>query len=101
MSSLEALPHRRLDAGKYSLLRVVASFPAQTNLKRCLEEDPDKEGHPIAYLNMNFIKRITRELSPVDFLEGLEKPQQKSQQSTSKRKRNANESGRRTKLKLN
>jgi hypothetical protein len=97
ISSLEALPHRRSDAGKYSLLRVVASFPAQTNLKRCLEEDPDDEGHPIAYLNMNFIKRLTRELSPVDFLEGLEKPQQ----STGKRKRSGNESGRRTKLKLN
>jgi hypothetical protein len=96
-SSLEALPHRRSDAGKYSLLRVVASFPAQTNLKRCLEEDPDDEGHPIAYLNMNFIKRLTRELSPVDFLEGLEKPLQ----PTGKRKRSANESGRRTKLKLN
>jgi hypothetical protein len=83
-------------------LRVVASFPAQTNLKRCLEEDPDDEGHPIAYLNIKFIKHLTRELSPVNFLEGLEKPQQKSQQPTGKRKQNENDSRRHTKkLKLN
>lgn len=99
---LGELPHRRSDAGKYSLLRVIASFPAQTNLKRCLEEDPDNDGHPIAYLNMNFIKRLTRRLSPVDFLEGLEKPQQKPPQPTGKRKQSANESYRRPKkLKLN
>jgi hypothetical protein len=83
-------------------LRVVASFPAQTNLKRCLEEDPDDEGHPIAYLNMNFIKHLTKEISPVNFLESLEKPQQKAQQLTGKRKRKENESRNRTKkLKLN
>ncbi|KIJ99806.1 hypothetical protein K443DRAFT_8140 [Laccaria amethystina LaAM-08-1] len=74
-SHLKALPHRRRsDAGKYSLLRVVASFPADTNLKRCLEEDPDEEGHPIASLNMTLVKQLTRKLSPVDFLEGLEDP---------------------------
>ncbi|KAF8228667.1 hypothetical protein L208DRAFT_1424348 [Tricholoma matsutake] len=98
INSLEALPNRRSDAGKYSLLRVIASFPAQTNLKRCLEEDPDDEGHPIAYLNMNFIKHLTKDLSPVDFLKGLEKPQR----PTGKRKPNTNEGHRRTKkLKLN
>ncbi|KAF5378063.1 hypothetical protein D9615_007518 [Tricholomella constricta] len=79
LQHLLALPRRReADAGKYSLLRVVASFPAQPGLKRCIEEeDPDaKEGegrHPIASLNMKFIKHLTRALSPVDFLEGLEK----------------------------
>ena len=71
---LLALPHRRTDAGKYSLLRIVASFPAQTNLKRCLEEDPDDEGHPIASLNMHLVKQVTRRLSPIDFLQGLEDP---------------------------
>jgi hypothetical protein len=96
---LAALPHRRSDAGKYSLLRVVASFPAQTHLKRCLEEDPDDEGHPIACLNMNFIQHLTRELSPMNFLENLKKPQR----TTRKRKQSATEShSRRTKkIKLN
>ncbi|KDR71862.1 hypothetical protein GALMADRAFT_281689 [Galerina marginata CBS 339.88] len=75
---LLALPHRRSDAGKYSLLRVVASFPAATNLKRCLEEDPDEDGHPIASLNMNLLKQITKRLSPIDFLQGLEDPLQHS-----------------------
>ena len=69
---LLALPNRRTDAGKYSLLRIVASFPAETNLKRCLEEDPDDEGHPIASLNMSLMKQVTRRLSPIDFLQGLE-----------------------------
>ena len=75
---LLALPNRRTDAGKYSLLRVVASFPAETNLKRCLEEDPDDnddEGrHPVASLNMSLVKQVTRRLSPIDFLQGLEDP---------------------------
>jgi len=62
---------------------VVASFPADTNLKRCLEEDPDVEGHPIATLNMNLLKQVTRKMSPIDFLQNLEKPLQ----HTGKRKR--------------
>lgn len=73
---LLALPGRRNDAGKYSLLRVVASFPAQTNLKRCLEEDPDQDDHPIASLNMNLVKHITKGMSPVGLLDGLEQPPQ-------------------------
>ncbi|RDB22393.1 hypothetical protein Hypma_010467 [Hypsizygus marmoreus] len=80
---LRALPNSRSDAGTYSLLRVVASFPAQTNLKRCIEEDPDTGGHPIASLNMKFIKQLTRNLSPVDFLDGVEK----NSQTTGKRTR--------------
>ena len=80
---LLALPHRRTDAGKYSLLRIVASFPAETNLKRCLEEDPDNDDdddggegghHPVASLNMSLVKQVTRRLSPIDFLQGLEDP---------------------------
>jgi len=82
---LLALPHRRTDAGKYSLLRIVASFPAETNLKRCLEEDPDDEGHPVASLNMSLVKQVTRRLSPLDFLQGLEDPLRKN----GKRKRAA------------
>lgn len=70
---LLVLPHRRTDAGKYSLLRIVASFPADTKLKRCLEEDPDGEGHPIATLNMSLVKEVTRQESPIDLLQELER----------------------------
>lgn len=73
LENLETLPHRRTDAGKYSLLRVIASFPAQTNLKRCIEEDRDEGGHPIACLNMKFIKQLTKKYSPINLLDGLEK----------------------------
>ncbi|KAF8057442.1 hypothetical protein FPV67DRAFT_1527494 [Lyophyllum atratum] len=79
LQCLGELPLRRAEAGKYSLLRVVASFPAQTGLKRCIEEDPDGDGHPIAALNMKFVKQLTKGLSPVDFLEGLEKVAMSSQ----------------------
>ncbi|KAF9446423.1 hypothetical protein P691DRAFT_627847, partial [Macrolepiota fuliginosa MF-IS2] len=67
--SLLSLPGRREDAGKFSLLRVVASFPAQTRMKRYIEQDPDEDDHPIATLNMNLVKKITRKLSPQDFLQ--------------------------------
>lgn len=97
LSRLDALPNRRVDAGKHSLLRVIASFPAKTNIKRCLEEDPDVEGHPIASLNMNFIKQLTKKLSPVDFLERLEKPLA----VTGKRKSPTDGHKRTKKLKLN
>ncbi|KAF9522898.1 hypothetical protein CPB83DRAFT_776352 [Crepidotus variabilis] len=71
--SLLALPKRQqADAGRYSLLRVIVSFPADSDLKRCLHEDPDKDGHPIASLNMKLVKQITSKLSPKDFLQGLE-----------------------------
>ncbi|KIM37392.1 hypothetical protein M413DRAFT_20297 [Hebeloma cylindrosporum] len=93
-----ALPNRRRDVGKYSLLRVVASFPADTNLKRCSEEDPDEDGHPIASLNMTLLKQITRRISPVDFLQGLEDPLQ----NNGKRKRGVGVgSGRVKRIKLN
>lgn len=58
--------------GTYSLLRIVASFPAQPGLKRCLDEDPDGQHHPLASLDMNFLKLLTKRLSPVNFLDGLE-----------------------------
>ena len=74
-------------------MRVVATFPAETKLKRCLEEDPDDDGHPIASLNMDLIKQITRKLSPVDFLDRLGRPQQ----TTGKRKKGSSEPRKRTK----
>ena len=59
-----------------TVLRVVAPFPVDANLKRCLEEDPDVEGHPIATLNMNLLKQIVRKMSPIDFLQNIEEPLQ-------------------------
>ncbi|KAF5335766.1 hypothetical protein D9611_009667 [Ephemerocybe angulata] len=75
---LKALPNRRLDAGTCSVLRVIVSFPADTNLKRCINEDPDSEGHPIATLNMDLLKQLTRKMSPVDYLQVLQDPLLKS-----------------------
>lgn len=86
------LPNRKEDgAGKYSLLRVVASFPAQTRMKRYIERDPDADHHPIAVLNMDLIKKVTRKLSPQDFLQ-----LQESQDSFSS-SRQAKENGKRKK----
>ncbi|KAG5731312.1 hypothetical protein E4T56_gene8114 [Termitomyces sp. T112] len=87
LDSLSSLPHRRSDAGVYSLLRIVASFPAQPGLKRCFEEDPDDHHHPIASLNMNFLKLLTKRLSPVNFLDSLEEKVATSGQTLTKRTR--------------
>ncbi|KAG6827376.1 hypothetical protein H0H92_012050 [Tricholoma furcatifolium] len=73
LASLESLPQRRDDAGTYSLLRVVATFPAEPGLKRCIEEDPDSQHHPIGYLNMKSMEQLTRKLSPTDLLTELKK----------------------------
>jgi len=43
-------------------------------MKRCILEDPDGDGHPIASLDMGLVKRVTKKLSPVDFLKDLEHP---------------------------
>ncbi|KAF6752402.1 hypothetical protein DFP72DRAFT_904796, partial [Ephemerocybe angulata] len=100
---LKALPNRRLDTGTCSVLRVIVSFPADTNLKRCINEDPDSEGHPIATLNMDLLKQLTRKMSPVDYLQVLQDPLLKS---GVKRKRvpagdgAASGSGKRIKLKI-
>ncbi|XP_006457032.1 hypothetical protein AGABI2DRAFT_122906 [Agaricus bisporus var. bisporus H97] len=68
---LLALPARRSDAGKYSLLRVVVSFPAPMGIYT--SEDPDQDGHPFATLKMELVKEITRDLSPERILEAEEK----------------------------
>jgi DNA gyrase/topoisomerase IV subunit B len=67
------------------------SFPADVNLKRCLNEDPDKDGHPIATLNMELIKQLTRKMSPVDYLHVLQDPLLK--EGAKKRKRKDGEDG--------
>ena len=61
-------------------MRVIASFPAEPRLKRCLLEDPDVDRHPIACLDMGLVKRITEKLSPTYFLRELERPPLDSQQ---------------------
>jgi hypothetical protein len=82
------LPNRRTDAGKYSLLRVIASFPARPRLKPYAGKDCDKEGHPIATLNMDLVKSVTENLSPQSFLEELQG--RRDSTSTSKRKAKEN-----------
>ncbi|KAJ6629879.1 hypothetical protein B0H10DRAFT_1746999, partial [Mycena sp. CBHHK59/15] len=62
---------RRTDAGKYSLLRVIVSFPAETKMSRggtlknmalyCDE-------HPIASLNIGYLATRTKNMAPKNFL---------------------------------
>ncbi|KXN84651.1 hypothetical protein AN958_12029 [Leucoagaricus sp. SymC.cos] len=91
--ALQQLPGGRRDAGKYSVLRAVASFPARPRMNRHIERDPDSDGHPIASLNMDFVKRITRGLSPRAFLHRQEVTIDSEDQPSSK-KRNRNRESR-------
>ena len=75
-------------------------------MKRCLLEDPDVDGHPIACLNMELVEQFTRKLSPVDFLQRLKQGFSLNLQQKQKGKRENSEvaegSKRRTKkIKLN
>ncbi|KAF5349975.1 hypothetical protein D9756_009205 [Leucocoprinus leucothites] len=98
--SLLALPNRRTDAGTYSLLRVVASFPAQTRMKRYMEKDLDKAGHPIATFNMDLVKKVTQKLSPRAFLDGPGFQEALPSPKKEKRKRHEETVTRRKKLKI-
>ncbi|KAJ7133764.1 hypothetical protein C8R43DRAFT_894992, partial [Mycena crocata] len=67
------LPGRRADAGTYSLLRVIVSFPGDTKVSRGRElknsvfyHDVDK--HPLASLNMQYLAAMTRNIEPKEFL---------------------------------
>ena len=66
------LPNRHDDAsaGECSLLRVVASFPARSEFVKKEHWKGDK--HPIASLNMEFVKQVTKDLSPLNILENHE-----------------------------
>ncbi|KAH6879719.1 hypothetical protein BKA70DRAFT_1207313 [Coprinopsis sp. MPI-PUGE-AT-0042] len=101
VQTLKALPNRRADSGSCSLLRVVVSFPADTRLKRGIEEDPDDEGHPIATLNMGLIKQMTQRLSPSEFLQGLEVPVEKPRTSKKRKKASSPAPRKRKKIDLN
>ncbi|KAJ2918891.1 hypothetical protein MD484_g1487, partial [Candolleomyces efflorescens] len=82
--------HPRIDAGTCSVLRVITSFPADANIKRCIEEDPDTEGHSIAILNIELLKQLTKKMSPVDLLQTLE---ERWRLGGKKRKRTGENSG--------
>ncbi|KAJ7141998.1 hypothetical protein C8R46DRAFT_920591 [Mycena filopes] len=64
LPQLLALPNRRYDAGIYSLLRVVVSFPGEARPSRAA---PPAE-HPLASLNIQYLAAMTRDLEPKDFL---------------------------------
>ncbi|KIL61574.1 hypothetical protein M378DRAFT_166683 [Amanita muscaria Koide BX008] len=68
---LGELPDRCDDAGECSLLRVVASFPARPEFAKRDHWKGDK--HPIASLNMEFVKQVTKNLSPLNILKNHER----------------------------
>lgn len=41
-------------------------------MNRFIERDADEEGHPIATLNMDLVKNVTKRLTPQAFLEKYE-----------------------------
>jgi hypothetical protein len=100
-----------MEAGKYSLLRVVASFPAQTRMNRYIEREPDQDGHPIATLNMDLVTKITENFSPSDILKNMRQMKEAQESSRNrkgkniitKRKQEQEQQGRssRKKIKLN
>ncbi|TFK68933.1 hypothetical protein BDN72DRAFT_768678 [Pluteus cervinus] len=88
LSHLQLLENRQeTSAGPYSLLRVVATFPARTNLKRMESEDQNQ--HPLASLDMEFIKRLTANITPTRYLERLQPLAKSMKGQRSKRKMTA------------
>ena len=81
---LKKLPNRCEDAGECSLLRVVASFPARAEFDK--KEDWEGDEHPIASLDMEFVKKVTKKLSPLNILKNRESA---SNARASKRMRDA------------
>lgn len=55
-------------------MRAIAAFPARADLGRCVDENLQDavDKHPIATLNMELMKRVTKNMSPANFLESLE-----------------------------
>ncbi|KAI3621028.1 hypothetical protein WG66_013385, partial [Moniliophthora roreri] len=81
LDAMKGLPNRaaRKFAGEFSCLRVVASWPAITDLKRFVQrkrnwQDPDfGGGHPLACLNRDVFVDLTKDLSPTNILTLYEK----------------------------
>lgn len=66
---LEALPSRRVDVGKHSILRVLASLRADPQLDRIVDAaSPDPS---LASLNVQYVQSITKMMSPKDLLEDV------------------------------
>ncbi|KAJ6487600.1 hypothetical protein C8R45DRAFT_791340, partial [Mycena sanguinolenta] len=81
--ALLALPNRNPNLGKYSVLRVVASFPGipGVDLESCtkkgvegrekatLEKMPHwDDEHPLASLNMDYVATLTQHMSPLKYI---------------------------------
>ncbi|PFH45441.1 hypothetical protein AMATHDRAFT_159722 [Amanita thiersii Skay4041] len=71
LKRLVELPKKCGEAGKYSLLRVVVAFPAEIDLDGCGSEHL-KDEHPLAVLNMDLIKKVTKDMTPKNFLQQLQ-----------------------------
>ncbi|KAK7044956.1 hypothetical protein R3P38DRAFT_3259014 [Favolaschia claudopus] len=84
LEELKKLPHplSEEEAGRYSLLRVVASFPADTGLfwtkgkggrhqATLIEMDDfhDEDAHPLASLNMRALAEATANMTPENWLQ--------------------------------
>jgi len=83
---LKGLPDGFDEAGSFSLLRVIASFPAHADINNG-QNWKGNDDHPIATLNMDFVKEITKDLSPLNILENRERDWMKSNDRISKRRR--------------
>ncbi|KAJ7741220.1 hypothetical protein DFH07DRAFT_751229 [Mycena maculata] len=73
---LKDLPGRRKDAGDYSLLRVIVSFPGETKAERgktLKDMDFYYDDHPIASLNMEVVAEMTNHMAPQGFLGKVKK----------------------------
>ncbi|KAJ7510874.1 hypothetical protein B0H11DRAFT_1034481 [Mycena galericulata] len=80
------LPDRRTDVGKYSLLRVVTSFPGETRLQRATttlnKKAPvpfydDDEEHPIASMDIDLLGEVTKNMKPKDYVNDFKHPQKR------------------------
>ncbi len=83
---MKSLPDGCDDAGSYGLLRVIATFPARADVSnwKNWKENGD---HPIATLNMELVKEVTKDLSPLNILEKRERAWMESNDRASKKRR--------------
>ncbi|KAL1671926.1 hypothetical protein EV122DRAFT_177856, partial [Schizophyllum commune] len=66
---LDSLPWRtKTLAGKHSVLRAVVAFPCAAVIERATSEDPDKDDHPIAELNLDMAREATKHLPPTEVM---------------------------------
>ncbi|KAL1756936.1 hypothetical protein FB107DRAFT_273445 [Schizophyllum commune] len=71
LKALDSLPWRtKTLAGKHSVLRAVVAFPCAAVIERATSEDPDKDDHPIAELNLDMAREATKHLPPTEVMAG-------------------------------